>query len=626
MNQRPTNNTAARIAFLRDHEPFDAMSEGDVRWMAGRLETLAFARGDVLLSPGDGPVGHLFIVSAGTVGSRPDTIEGEVDRVLVAGELFPVGALSAGGATTRAFVGIEDGVCLKLARADFIELRRVSSEFEHYCADVVTETLKQSLESLYAQYSQRAAEERTLATPIGELVRKAPVSCRADAPLAVAVKRMDEANVRTVVAVDAAGAPVGMFTLVDLLRRVVLPGRSLDRPLSEAMSAPIHILAPGALAHEAMQLMTERGIRQVIVADEKGFRGVVSERDLAALQRVSVQQVSARLHAAASVAELAAAAADVRRLAHTLLVQGISAEPLTRTISALNDALTRRAIDLLSATHDLGEVAWCWLSLGSEGRGEQTLSTDQDNALVFRGPDGEADDATRERLLVFARDVNAALAELGFELCPGNVMASNPELCLSMDEWKAKFLEWLRQPTPPALLQANIVFDFRALFGDAALAIELREWLSGFTTTSTVFLRLLVQNALEVEPPLGLIRTFAVEDKGDDKGTLDLKTRGTRLFVDCARVFALALGMHETNTATRLRKAAPVLGIEAREIDGAIEAFQFLQMLRMRNQGAPQGGNRVNPHSLNDVEQRMLKESFRQAKNLQERVRLAYRL
>jgi CBS domain-containing protein len=209
-------------------------------------------------------------------------------------------------------------------------------------------------------------------------------------------------------------------------------------------------------------------------------------------------------------------------------------------------------------------------------------------------------------------------------------MASNPELCLSMEEWKAKFLTWIREPTPQALLNANIMFDFRGLFGETVLANSLRQWLFGFTEANPVFLRLMVQNALSVEPPVGIIRTFAVDDAPPEvKGTLDLKARGTRLFVDCARVFALALGIGDTGTAARLRLAAERLRIERRHVDATVEAFHFLQLLRLRQQdpaGAAGDPNRIDPYALHDIDQRMLKEAFRQARQLQERLRVTYRL
>jgi len=198
-----------------------------------------------------------------------------------------------------------------------------------------------------------------------------------------------------------------------------------------------------------------------------------------------------------------------------------------------------------------------------------------------------------------------------------------------VEEWKARFLAWIRGPTPQALLNANIVFDLRPLIGDSVLCDALRDWLLGYTQANAPFLRLMVQNALQVEPPLGLIRTFVVDDDAKAKGTLDLKTRGTRLFVDCARVFALAHGIPDAGTAARLRVAGQKLHVEARHVDATVEAFHFLQLLRLRQQDQAAPGanpNRIDPYALNEVDQRMLKEAFRQARLLQERLRHTYRL
>ena len=605
------------------------MSESALAFLAAHLDRAEFAKDAVILAPHMGPLRDLYIVQSGLVGSRPNNVQADPDRTLGPGELFPVGALSAGGATTKVFSALVDTRCHRLPRDAFLELRQASPEFERYCTQAITETLRASLESLYTQYSQRAAEQQLVTRTLGELVRHAPIACPARATLREAAQAMNDAKVRTIVALDDDGVPVGMFTLVDLLRRVVLPGRPLDRPLSEAMTVPVVTLPASATASDAMHVMAERGIRQVVVVDHDRVAGVINERDLFALQRISMRQIHEDLHAAETMEALRRAGEDIHLLMRNLLAQGVGAETLTRTITALNDALSRRAIELVSRRHDLAGIDWCWLALGSEGRGEQTFATDQDNALLFTAS-GPAEAArVRGRLLGFARDVNAALDALGFPLCTGEVMASNPDLCRSKDEWKEKFLVWIMEPTPEALLKANILFDFRPLYGNTTLCDALRSWLFGHTKANPLFLRFMVENALGVEPPLGLIRTFAVDDGPGIEGTLDLKVRGTRLFVDCARIFALALGIADTGTAARLRAAGALLHVEPRHVEATVGAFDFLQLLRLRQQdrhAVALNPNRIDPNALNEMDQRMLKEAFRQAKQVQERLRVTYRL
>lgn len=617
------------MEFLRRYVPFNRMTDAAVALLVERLQLVHFAKDERLFATQDGSVTHLHIVQRGLIGSRPNNAQAEPDRTLGPGELFPVGALSAGGTTTKMFYAIKDTYCYLLPRVDFLELRQTSPEFEAYCTQAITETLRQSLESLHGQYRQRVAEQESLSRTLAELIRNPPIACAATATLREAAQKMADAKVRTIIALDPKGSPVGIVTLVDLLERVVLPGLPLDGTLAATMTSPIVTLPSSATAYEAMHVMAERGIRQVVVEKNGQLCGVVNERDLFALQRVSMRQVNEGLHAADTVDKLKRAADDIRLLTQNLLAQGVGAEPVTRTIAALNDALSRRAIELVLARHEVGDFDWCWLALGSEGRGEQTFASDQDNALLFATADTAQASERRGRLIGFAREVNACLDTLGFPLCTGNVMAGNPEYCLSTAEWKERFLGWIRAPSPPALLGANIMFDFRPLYGDLTMGDALRRWLFGYTTTNPLFLRLMVQNALEVEPPLGLIRTFSVDDEAKVKGTIDLKTRGTRLFVDCARVFALAHGIPDTGTAARLRAAGALLQAQPRHVDATVEAFHFLQMLRLRQQDDTVPGrdpNRIDPYALHEIDQRMLKEAFRQAKQLQERLRLSYRL
>jgi CBS domain-containing protein len=295
---------------------------------------------------------------------------------------------------------------------------------------------------------------------------------------------------------------------------------------------------------------------------------------------------------------------------------------LTEFVSTLNDMLTQRVIEFELAGADLEGIEFCWMAMGSEGRLEQTLSTDQDNGIIFEAPEGVPPEAVRERLLPVARRINEDLARFGFPLCKGEVMASNPKWCLSLGEWKHAFSSWIHRGSAPELLNATIFFDFRPLFGSARLTQELREHLAAKIKENRLFLKKMVENALGREPPLGVIRDFVTTDAEGEPHTIDLKVNGTALFVDAGRIFALATGLTETNTPRRLRGAGRKWNQEEGQVEAWIDAFFFIQFLRMRNhqrqiqQGLPTS-NRVDPATLNDLDRRILKESFRQAKKLQ---------
>jgi CBS domain-containing protein len=210
-------------------------------------------------------------------------------------------------------------------------------------------------------------------------------------------------------------------------------------------------------------------------------------------------------------------------------------------------------------------------------------------------------------------------------------MAMNPKWCLSLDEWKACFSRWIDSGDPESLLNASIFFDFRPLLGKEQLAEELQTWLLAKTTANPRFLHQMAANALRNRPPLGLVRDFVVDGEGDQANTLDLKLNGTTPFVDAARVFALATGVAATGTAPRLRGAAPKLNIPESEVEAWLSSFFFIQMLRLHGQHEEmQAGkamdNRIDPDELNDLDRRILKESFRQARKVQARLALDYKV
>ena len=620
----------ATIRFLKTHVPFSRMVRKDLEFVAERARLGYFPVGTTIVDPGAGVPEYLHIIQRGHVRVRNPNAAAD-DDVRGAGECFPVAALAAHSAGTRWFEATEDVFCLMLPRADFDRLREESAEFQQFCTEALATLAQHSLGQLRHHFSQRATEQQTLLEPIKALVRRDPVFCPADTPVRYALERMSAEGVRTIAVVDDARRPVGVFTLIDLMERVVLPGVPLSTPVADVMSSDPVLVDELSTAQEGLAMMASRGFHQLLVVRGGELAGIVTERDLFGLQRVTMRNITQSIRLARDVPVLQRCVGDIAALTDNLVAQGAAAEPLTHTITALNDALTLRLFELLLPAASLDGVQWCWLAVGSEGRREQTVATDQDNAIVFRC--AAADVArTRERLLEFARAANQALAELGFPLCAGNIMAGNPECCLTLEEWRGRFAGWMREPTPAALLAANIFFDFRPLFGDAWLAEELRRWLHATAGENKLFLRMLVANALQAEPPLGWIRTFRT-DEGEHAGTLDLKTQGTRIFVDAARAFALALGIAETNTSQRLRMAGRRLSREERDIGATVDAYVFLQMLRLRVQRGgglePHAGgaepaershraiNRLDPYALNEVDQRMLREAFRQARALQ---------
>lgn len=339
----------------------------------------------------------------------------------------------------------------------------------------------------------------------------------------------------------------------------------------------------------------------------------------------ALQQAHALVAAAGDVQGVKQAAVQIRALAHSLADAVDDSEPATRLISEVNDILTRRVIEVLAAESIPSSLPWCWISLGSEGRQEQTLSSDQDNGLIF----DDACTSSRSHLLGLAQRINDILDACGFPLCKGNVMAGNPEWCLSLSEWKERFREWIFEGDPQALLNATIFFDLRPLYGAHALAEDLGHWLAQEAPENPRFLYQMAANALQREIPLGLIRRFTVEKKGKYRGTIDLKTKAAALFVDGGRIYGLASGTHAANTADRFRLAAKANRLHPSDAERWINGFHFIQSLRLRNQQAcyrrgEEMHNHLAPAGLDASDRARLLDALRQARHLHHRLVLDY--
>ncbi|MDP2825474.1 MAG: DUF294 nucleotidyltransferase-like domain-containing protein [Sulfuritalea sp.] len=443
------------------------------------------------------------------------------------------------------------------------------------------------------------------------------------------LRAIDVQAAEIAVVVDpATTVPLGIVSLRDLMRSIINDDCDLAGPVAGVMTGGLASLPADATVHQAMVLMFRRGMRHLILTGADGrLFNVVSQGDLYGMQAADSASLTSAILATRSIAELAQQTVAVRRFAARRLAEGSGAEALCEWIAALNDLIALQAIDLVEGEFELPYVPWCWLVFGSEGRLEQTLVTDQDNGIVFAAASAAEAEDLRQKFLPFAQAVNTALDVCGFPLCTGNIMAGNPAWCLSLDEWKRKFGAWVSVPEPKALLNASIFFDFRPLYGREELVAELQDSLLQRVKGNTAFARAMTVNALEQEPPLSWWRDFRLSGGKDYPHTLDLKGQGIRVFVDAARILALAHGVAHTNTVERLRGVRAALGMPVEEAAAMAAAFYQIQRLRLQNQVSgefPEATNRINPDRLHKLDRQILKEAFRLARTLQQRLRLDY--
>lgn len=606
--------------------PFSRMQPEQVdAWLAASTQQY-FAPGEVVLDPGHGPVQSLLCIRQGSISGRRGLAETAGQFEYVAGDLFPVGAALAGRPVTATYTANEDTFCLVLPVPAVQHLAQASPALADFLNRRVMHMLELSRQSMQAHWSSQTLTEQSLETALGQLPAKQPLVCSSQAPLREPLQAMHDRRVGSVLVVNAAELPVGILTRHDILGRVTLPGLSLDTPIERVMSSPVHVLTAAHTLQDAALVMSRHGVRHVPVTQDGRLVNIVSERDLFALQRLSLKQVGSGIRAAADLGTLKVLAGRIRDFARSLLGQGVQARQLTELISHLNDLLTSRLVQLVAERRGADLSQACWLAFGSEGRGEQTVATDQDNGLIFAS---EQPDIDRAKWMALAGEVNDALDDCGYPLCKGGVMARNPDCCLTADEWQERFLRWMEQGAPQDLLMASIYFDLRPLCGQLSLAKPLQDLLGSAPASRPRFIKQMSDNALQRSPPLNWRGALDTRNEGGH-ALLDLKLQGTALFVDAARLYALAHGLSALSTRARLEAAAPLMRVAPQEGEAWIAGFEFLQMLRLQRQlkAAPHDSgnpNEIDVSALNDIDRRMLKESMRMARSLQQRMEMDYR-
>ncbi|CDM42469.1 putative nucleotidyltransferase substrate binding domain-containing protein [Ectopseudomonas oleovorans] len=626
-------NIHGTMEFLQKFPPFNQMDTAHLAFLVEHCQLRFYAEGDSIIKPSDGPVEHFYIVKQGRVhGERPHSARRGTETTfeITAGECFPLAALIGERATRTEHLAAEDTFCLLLSKLAFVKLFAVSNPLRDFALRGVSSLLDQVNQQVQLRAVETLGAQYSLDTRLGELAMRQPIGCAPDTPLREAVRLMHEQHVGSIVIVDPAERPLGIFTLRDL-RRVVADGVDLAQPISNLMTPrPFH-LAPDASAFDAAIAMTERHIAHVCLVDHEKLCGVISERDLFSLQRVDLVHLARTIRHAGKVETLAGLRSDIRLLVDRMLAHGASSTQITHIVTLLNDHTVCRVIEL--TLEDMGDpgIPFTWLCFGSEGRREQTLHTDQDNGILFEAESASESAAIRERLLPIAREINQRLAQCGFTLCKGNIMAGNPELCLSREEWSRRFAGFVLEATPENLLGSTIYFDLRAIWGPDEGCEQLREELLGRIANNSLFQRMMAENALRHRPPVGRFRDFVVARSGADKDTLDLKVQGLTPFVDGARLLALANGISAVGTLERLRALITKGVIEA--LDGAAyeEAYHFIQQTRMQQHQLQARdelpySNRVDPDHLNHLDRRILRESFRQAQRLQSSLAMRYQL
>lgn len=529
---------------------------------------------------------------------------------------------------------VEDSFCFLIAKDDFLAMLHANQEISQYFLQTMSAKM---VRGVYAELRHRRRVPRAegalflFSAQAGEVAKGRLFTIAAAATVQEAAVVMSEKMIGSLLVEDG-GAIRGIVTDKDIRGKIVATGRPLTTPVGEIMSAPVRTINGRTICFDALLTMLKNRIHHLAVEEQGRITKVITTHDIMVAQGSSPLYMFREIMAQRRPEGLYPLANKVHKVVRSLIEEGAKAYNITRMITVLNDHILERLLTLMRERHGAPPLPFVWLSLGSEGRREQTFKTDQDNAIVSADSDDPAlAGAAEEYLRAFAGETIGHLVNCGYPLCPGEVMASNPKWRRPLAAWKEYFQKWCATPTPESVLNSTIFFDFRGVGDPSELTAALADHLRELNTRADLFHLCLARQVVATRPPLSFFRNFIVDKDGEHKNTLDIKKRGLVFFVDFARLFALRHGIGETNTLDRLRllRDGGHLGSElATEI---IEAYEFLMHIRLVHQlhkleAGAEPDNHINPADLSDLERQTLKEAFGVIGRMQEFCRQTLRV
>ncbi|MHB2168177.1 putative nucleotidyltransferase substrate binding domain-containing protein [Alsobacter sp. R-9] len=578
-------------AFDAANPPFDRLDPAEADMLREGMDIGYWRPGETIQAQGAAAEG-LYVVIKGTVEEREDD---ELVALLGPKDSFD-GRAVVQGRSAHAFMAREETLAYIIPRGLVLAAIERNPRF----ASFFFLEISRKLEAV-----ARDEEDQRVGTLMRARVRdvflQPAVFIDASDSIEKAGHTMRDVNTNALFVTD--GPRTGIVTGMNLSKGAVLQRLPLETPVGRLAHYDVATVAPDDFVSSALLMMTKHNKRRLAVHDGESYVGIIEDIDLLGFIAGNTQLVAGRIDRAGSLDDLAAAAREIEGQVRLLRRQGVKVEVIAEIVSDLNRRLFAKLFALLAPPSVRRDA--CLIVMGSEGRGEQTVRTDQDNGLVLRQP------IPAEDLDQFRAAFSEALASFGFPPCPGGVMVSNPAWCRTLADWQAELRRWIALPDEAAHMNMAILFDSQAVAGDASLLDTLRADLMAAASGEQAYLAHFARAVDAFPSPIGLFNTLiTAEGKGD---SLDLKKGGIFPVVHGARALALEKRIEETSTAGRIGRLADLGVLRREDARELVQAFHFLSGLRLDAQLSHDGGKSgtlVRPSALSSMERDLLRDAF----------------
>lgn len=611
------------LLFLRRIVPFGMLSDADLGEIVATMEPREFSPKTTIIRQGTHGKEFYIIVS----GLARVTLLGRDGKETVIGFLgegdcFGEMSLITKEPTTAGIETIEETICLVQERDAFLRMTHGHPDFLSFFNQLLAQRMRTVYRSLLTENPGISSVEPYLYTrQVKDMVTLPPTFIDESCTIKEAAEKAVEGKVETLLVVDRGKEPTGIVRLDTIVKAVILGNHRAEEPISAIMERDFRELDGESYFFDALHRMIKYRTSLLVVREPEGVRGMLTVFDLLQFRGREALCLTRNIEDAENCSELSSMREEVGQVLRVLISEGAPASGACRIVSEFNDKIVARVIRLAEEECGTPPCTYAWLGLGSEGRREQTLFTDQDNAIIFSDHPSKEQSGYFRRFSTFVVD---GLHRCGIPLCKGNVMATNPTFFGSLDVWKNRTAGWITNSSPDEKeVMDNYVFlDFRAIYGDKSLERELKNHILRLTARHQSFLRSLAERIVSIPIPIGFFRHFIVEKNGDHKDLLNIKLHGLVPITTCVKILALREGITETNTMERIKGLAE-RGVFSPDRKEALEqAFETFLAIKIRNSladssQAPTFGNYINPAHLSTHQKQLLKEAFRSVSELQ---------
>ncbi|WP_026950574.1 DUF294 nucleotidyltransferase-like domain-containing protein [Algoriphagus mannitolivorans] len=636
-----------RVAeFLKHHPPFSFLEKEDLELVARQVEILYLEKGKILFHQGEPAQPHFFVLKDGSIQLVEKTPKGdEIREICEEGDVFGVLALLGKRPYLLTSEVLEDSLVYAIPVEIFEKILKENAQVALYFAAgfasgqvVIRQDLSQGQKARGLFKNLKGDHSLMIFSDQSEVkVSENVLTCPLSTPVQQAAQLMAQEEVSSIVMVDAQGFPKGILTDKDLRVRVLAKGLDLKTSVQDVMTTPVITRKKSDGFSNLYLTMIRHRLHHLILTedgtDESPVIGLISDHDIFLSMGNSPAVLIHGLMNTLDLGEMRKIRDRAEQMLLYYLDNEVSMDFVSSVMTEINDVIIQQAIrisrkKLQEQYSEMDKIKFCFLSLGSEGREEQLLRTDLDNAILYEDVEEPFKEKAQEYFLQLGTAITEILLACGFDPCPGKIMASNPEWVQPLSQWKSYFSEWILHPTQEALLKVSIFFDYRSIGPHSSLAEELTEHIYQEIRKKKVFLNFLAQNALSNPTPLGFFKGIVVEKSGEHKDQFDLKARAMMPLTDLARLLVLS---HEVvginNTFRRFEYLGTLEPNYSELFTQAGKAYEILMRMRA-SEGLRKGnsGRYLNPKSLGKLQRQLLKNTFSPITELQEIVQVRFQL